>query len=1739
MSNSTSLAQLPTPIPDTTQRQIQHTVKLVARKLTKDSWPSWYKPDAGSDDPYSSKWQYRLEYQGRISSTRVIRDPFADTENAEEDLRWLLEDHAVKQPNWLKKASTVSKAIKEYGGSLYNDIRHSLEDVVLGNYQLRRQNDGLHRMAICLLIAGENDDNSIHALHWEALELQPDLDINIVRSIYPMTTFSKETDAKAGTIDEMAIDAVDEDGKMDLDIENFDSGVLSSSELKFDTHIDLSTTLNIPEVESTGRISRSPLRVLFCTARSAGLPNVDIEYRVIARAVHDALSSLIASRQIQMDFVRPGTWEALQSALNSKPTGYYHLVHFDVHGKVTKKRAFIKLVSREDPTELERRDAVELAHLLAERGISLVILNACESAKSASDLESNLAAVLVQNGIKCAIGMSFKLLVSSASTLVPLLYEQLLQNRGAVTLAVHNTRRALVRDTKRKGTLGTVVSLPDAILPVLYQRVDQSEISLWPNLFPVSDTPELARAATFPSTLRGEASAIIGRDLDLLRIENALTAESHVIELVGVPGSGRTSFLQFASSWWESTGLVDDVVWLGEKDWAEVEEESPDLVILGDSFIAAIQHQLELRPTPREDDISPDPASITSPSRRGLLILDDISSRLTSLDTECKDRMFEVLQNQDFYYVVLVTDIRDGCTEPCQFIYCHYHCQYRLNYFGTCYQQRHEAQPEPRSILETSVDDASNLSEMLYGIFNTGFPEMTAATYIRFLRHPFVKRVRALFEIFGADNDSAGLLFLCIGCSTLRIKRDPNNLIKAFLVSEFMSDSRVQESMNIDPDIAAVASDDMISQIQELYQMRKYMDLYPMYRDIYYSIMSRLESEGLIWQSVEGYFQVHPLLKTSSLAIALMEFGSEAMIEINDIFREQYRLVSKNWELGDLLALWSAKSFINVPKESPRHVLSTDLANCIAVLHKPLFTRADGSNEWLKSFPWMLLIHTMVYVCASVDARPTQATDSFVETLAPAFQAQWDRSKSSWPGILKQDSGSSKYEFLNPKSDPDVWIGPVTAALVALLRLKLHLNIPAITKVLSGQTNELYNELIASTAGLDFDDYPMMIELLRGKYYVVGFDTGEEAMRLEHLDNQYQRMQDNLKKHFSSGLSSKLCNAYDAGIIRGVERITRKMLRAVPELREGFPTTTEYSAWAQKRGLELNIERIMEEPILPLELDGLDPGADNTEVLIPNQTELMLLDSGIESERSGQTGTEAMHPERDQWYWLIVYAHRSMQSNKMEEAAAAFRKSRLHLEQAQPTIFDKSIEMTVARSHAFPHFNLESTALWTLGRMKEARQIQLDMRDILGPIEEEPPLPVTISENAQLLLLAASDHNLLTLRSLLKTQTPNVQDPTNLRTPLHVAILACEGLSNGGANGATNGHTNGDSASSNTASNGLNLPPIAKATKTLELLLQNGAIWNALDANNETPGCIAYRLGLMPLYEIMVDAGVRAELLFGRLDGYVALDDDDDDDEEVVDAEEENDGGVIEVPEGNDEKTALDKAGEEAMPVTSEEYLASKLEIDDDRILDEDKNGVMMSWEAEIMSKTASLLIPTPTPARVLNIGYGLGIIDSLFQSHSPSPSAHHIVEAHPQVLEKLRSSPIASRPGITIHEGRWQDILPKLEDQGLVFDAIYFDTFAEDYSQLKLFFTEHVITLLDSDGRFGFFNGLGADRQIAYDVYRKVVEIDLLEAGLDTEWTEIPVDRGGMDGKGGWKGVRRKYWDLERYILPVCKFMG
>lgn len=152
-----------------------------------------------------------------------------------------------------------------------------------------------------------------------------------------------------------------------------------------------------------------------------------------------------------------------------------------------------------------------------------------------------------------------------------------------------------------------------------------------------------------------------------------------------------------------------------------------------------------------------------------------------------------------------------------------------------------------------------------------------------------------------------------------------------------------------------------------------------------------------------------------------------------------------------------------------------------------------------------------------------------------------------------------------------------------------------------------------------------------------------------------------------------------------------------------------------------------------------------------------------------------------------------------------------------------------------------------------------------------------------------------------------------------------------------------------------------------------------MDRNNETPGCLARRLGQNELYEAIKMHGVYAEVLLN----YV----------ERTEAEE-----------GDETDT------------THGDFLRSNLEYDDATgvLLDDEGAPVMMKWETEIMRRTAELLLPTPGTGRVLNIGFGMGIIDGFLQERKPE--SHVIVEAHPAVIQRMKEGKWDKKTGVEVH---------------------------------------------------------------------------------------------------------------------------
>lgn len=357
----------------------------------------------------------------------------------------------------------------------------------------------------------------------------------------------------------------------------------------------------------------------------------------------------------------------------------------------------------------------------------------------------------------------------------------------------------------------------------------------------------------------------------------------------------------------------------------------------------------------------------------------------------------------------------------------------------------------------------------------------------------------------------------------------------------------------------------------------------------------------------------------------------------------------------------------------------------------------------------------------------------------------------------------------------------------------------------------------------------------------------------------------------------------------------------------------------------------------------------------------------------------------------------------------------------------------------------------------------------------------------------------------------------------------------------------------------------------IEELFSWGAGWNLIDDGNKTPGDILFDRGLQSteFYSKIVDAGVRAELVLRKInDDIEFLSDGEFDVTEDALMEREEEEATEKEPQPTEDEVAKQKAYEEKLEKIKQElvndpantqstYLKTKLEYKDGALITQDnKDGVMMDWESTLMKAAADTIFSSVDDFKlnpedydaddfkeisVLNIGFGMGIIDTMIQDKQPT--MHYICEAHPDVINKLKTDGWFEKRNVKILEGRWQDTLPDLLNQGVFFNGIYYDTYSEHYSDM-LDLYDLIVGLLKPSGVFSFFNGLGADRQVIYDVYKKIVEIDMNNYGLDVKYTELETPEttsAEFDAKeeSEWNGIKRAYWRCKTYYHPEIKFMG
>lgn len=122
--------------------------------------------------------------------------------------------------------------------------------------------------------------------------------------------------------------------------------------------------------------------------------------------------------------------------------------------------------------------------------------------------------------------------------------------------------------------------------------------------------------------------------------------------------------------------------------------------------------------------------------------------------------------------------------------------------------------------------------------------------------------------------------------------------------------------------------------------------------------------------------------------------------------------------------------------------------------------------------------------------------------------------------------------------------------------------------------------------------------------------------------------------------------------------------------------------------------------------------------------------------------------------------------------------------------------------------------------------------------------------------------------------------------------------------------------------------------------------------------------------------------------------------------------------------TIARKDNENANSGGNRDYLEDRVSFSEDKVMDSESKAVMMAWEKPLMEAHAKAVCSGG--GHVLNVGFGMGLVDTAIQQYAPV--SHTIVEAHPEVYERMLRDGWGQKENVKIVFGRWQDVLPQLE---------------------------------------------------------------------------------------------------------------
>lgn len=199
------------------------------------------------------------------------------------------------------------------------------------------------------------------------------------------------------------------------------------------------------------------------------------------------------------------------------------------------------------------------------------------------------------------------------------------------------------------------------------------------------------------------------------------------------------------------------------------------------------------------------------------------------------------------------------------------------------------------------------------------------------------------------------------------------------------------------------------------------------------------------------------------------------------------------------------------------------------------------------------------------------------------------------------------------------------------------------------------------------------------------------------------------------------------------------------------------------------------------------------------------------------------------------------------------------------------------------------------------------------------------------------------------------------------------------------------------------------------------------------------------------------------------------------------------------------------------DYLDEKLIHNETALIDSNGNPIMMNWETDIMRESSNIICSKG--GDILNIGFGLGLIDGFIQNHKIK--SHTVIECHPDVINNILESEWIKNKNINFIFDKWQNKINNLNK----FDGVFYDTW-KDEDEL---FMMNVHNIVKVGGFFSFFNSQYFNPNTKsipnyfYQILKEHFEISSIQISINYDGYNLEnIER-------YWNNRRKKYW------IPVC----